>query len=103
MIKYKKETIDKIKEIYPLRQDLVKLAEEGHASLYRILDELANDMITAFDIVKAFESIKKEDIRNLYDRARTNLAKAELYDMAMEDMYHSYEPETEVEEPDPPT
>lgn len=97
-MKYRKETINKIKETYPLREDLIEKAEQGSDSLRLILDELANEIFTARDIVSAFESSRNEALRNLYDRARAAMQKEEAYNMVMEDMYNSFNPENVSEE-----
>lgn len=97
-IKYSKELIDKIKTTYPLRGDLVIMAEKGDENLHRILDELANDTITSLDICQAFESTRKEDLRNLYDRARAHVDKCECHNLAMNDFYESFNPENIVDD-----
>jgi hypothetical protein len=95
---YKQATIDKIREVYPLREDLIDLAIDGSEVLPTILDELSQEIITPFEICKAFESTRKEDVRNLYDRAKSSMKREEVYNMAMEDFYQSFSPENTSED-----
>ena len=100
-IHYSKPTIEMIQKAFPLRTDLIEIANEGQELLVSILRELSdNCIITPLEIVQSFETnvTKPESLRNLYDNARQMVFKMQAHDLAMEDFYQSFSPETIDEE-----
>ena len=100
-IHYSKTTIEMIQKAFPLRTDLIEMANEGKELLVSILRELSDNCgFTPQDIVNAFEKnvTKPESLRNLYEDARQLLIKVQAHDLAMDDFYQSFSPEEINEE-----